>query len=320
MITKNTVFILGAGASAPYGYPVGIGLRDDICLNFAQDIETLLRKSNTEYSYLMDLLELIPDFVQAFRMSRNKSIDRWLSVNPRYKEIGKLAIANSIVKHENQANLLFEGKDKAPDWFTVLFNEMIAGSSLPEHFMMQKGGFITFNYDRVLEYLFYDSFKNTYSGLPDHEVSRILSSLGTSIIHVYGTIDDPPWEKGRSTYAKDYNLTYLSKARNGIRIINERTNDSGTAAMEWRHFRDIIFADVDSIFFLGFGYDPENLRILDIPNYPDGHKPAIYGTAHGLLAEEIAQARNRVLRGDPCLVEPCDCTTLLRKYLHRVMI
>ncbi len=319
MITKNTVFILGAGASAPYGYPVGIGLRDDICINFSQDIETLLRKSNTESSYLMDLLDLMPDFVKAFKGSRNKSVDRWLSVNPRYKEIGKLAIANSIVKHENRASLFFEGKDKAPDWFTVLFNEMLAGSSRPEHFMMQKAVFVTFNYDRVLEHLFYDSFKNTYPDLPDHEASRILSSLSTSIIHTYGVIDEPPWKKGRSTYGKDYNLTYLNKARTGIRVISERTDDHGVEAIPWKRYRHIVFADVNIIFFLGFGYDPDNLQILGIPNYAGEHKPAIYGTAHGLLAEEIAQARNRVSRGGGCLVEDCDCTMLLRKYLHLAM-
>ena len=34
MITENTVFILGARASCPYGFPSGAGLRDDICCNF----------------------------------------------------------------------------------------------------------------------------------------------------------------------------------------------------------------------------------------------------------------------------------------------
>ena len=44
MIGDETVFILGAGASAPYGYPIGGGLRDDICLNFKSDMSALLEK------------------------------------------------------------------------------------------------------------------------------------------------------------------------------------------------------------------------------------------------------------------------------------
>lgn len=31
MITENTVFILGAGGSCPYGYPTGMRLKDLIC-------------------------------------------------------------------------------------------------------------------------------------------------------------------------------------------------------------------------------------------------------------------------------------------------
>jgi len=30
MINDETVFVLSAGASVPYGYPTGIGLREDI--------------------------------------------------------------------------------------------------------------------------------------------------------------------------------------------------------------------------------------------------------------------------------------------------
>jgi len=268
---------------------------------------------------VLELMEEASEFIDKFRKSRNMSIDRWLSFNPHYKEIGKLAIANSIVKHENHDRLRFEGKDKSPDWFTFLFNEMIGGSPRPEHFMMQKGIFITFNYDRVLEHLFYESFKNTFSDLPNHEVDRILSSFGASIIHVYGTIDEPPWKKGGSTYGKDYNLSYLNKARTGIRIINERTNDHGIEAIPWRHQRDLIFAAVNTIFFLGFGYDSDNMRMLEIPNYPE-KGPAIYGTAHGLLPEEIYQVSHKELSVKIGSVEACDCTMLLRKYLYRAMV
>lgn len=31
MITENTIFILGAGASKPYGFPTGAELREQIC-------------------------------------------------------------------------------------------------------------------------------------------------------------------------------------------------------------------------------------------------------------------------------------------------
>jgi hypothetical protein len=50
MISKYTVFILGAGGSAPYGYPKSNGdLKDDICLNFKADMSNLFSTSKGDY-------------------------------------------------------------------------------------------------------------------------------------------------------------------------------------------------------------------------------------------------------------------------------
>ena len=47
MISNDTLFILGAGASAPYGYPKSSGdLKDDICLNFKADMDKLFKLGN----------------------------------------------------------------------------------------------------------------------------------------------------------------------------------------------------------------------------------------------------------------------------------
>lgn len=45
MIEQNAVFILGAGASVPYGYPTGQGLRADICKDFEKRIVSLVKSS-----------------------------------------------------------------------------------------------------------------------------------------------------------------------------------------------------------------------------------------------------------------------------------
>lgn len=37
MITQPIVFILGAGASAPYGFPVGKALMDNIIVNLGDE-------------------------------------------------------------------------------------------------------------------------------------------------------------------------------------------------------------------------------------------------------------------------------------------
>jgi hypothetical protein len=305
MIRDETVFILGAGASAPYGYPVGSAFKDDICLHFKSDIDSLMGSSQSSND-LMDLVEQADEFTNSFQRSRVRSIDRWLSLNRHFANIGKLAIVNSIVKHENPNELLFEGKDKSLDWFTVLFNVMISSLSRPEHFSYNKIAFITFNYDRLLEHLFYESFKHTFTRISDQERDRILSSL--SIIHVYGAIDDPPWKKNGYAYGKDYRLGYLNNSRTRIRIIHERTEEDVIMTL----MREQIIQTAKKVFFLGFGYDVDNLRIVNIPDDFKGD-PQIFGTAYDLLSEEI----DRVVRmmGSKAVIKKCDCTELLRRFL-----
>jgi len=105
MIREGTVFIIGAGASAPYGFPVGSGFRDDICLNFRKDIE----KFGVSSIDVLDMLEQADEFVERFRKSQIL-IDKWLSLNRRFENIGKLAIVNSIVKHEKLEELFLREK------------------------------------------------------------------------------------------------------------------------------------------------------------------------------------------------------------------
>jgi hypothetical protein len=221
MISNNTVFILGAGASAPYGYPKSSGeLRDDICLNFKTDMRNLFEKSKGDYLELGDLLTRdADDFIERFQNSRMRSIDSWLSLNKRYEDIGKLAIVNAIVKRENKSSVMFEGKDKSLDWFSVLFNEMMIYVAKPDHFYYREVYFVTFNYDRVFEHLLYESFRNTFSEVQLEEINRILSNI--TIIHVYGCIDDPPWKKGGYKYGGSYKLKYLDEARKRIKIVGE---------------------------------------------------------------------------------------------------
>jgi len=84
---------------------------------------------------------------------------------------------------------------------------------------------------------------------------------------------------------------------------------------------DLLIRSARKIFFLGFGYDQQNLEILRIPERFKGSllRPIILGTAKGQLKEEIDKIKLRFLsRVDAALaitIEDCDCAKLLRKYL-----
>jgi glycosyltransferase involved in cell wall biosynthesis len=313
MISNDTLFVLGAGASAPYGYPKSSGdLKDDICLNFKTDMIKLLDRCKGDYLELGDLLTRdADDFIEHFQNSRIQSIDKWLSHNDRYREIGKLAIVNAIVKCEDKSQVTFEGKDKSLDWFSMLFNEMMVDVTLPHHFSYHGAYFITFNYDRVFEHLLYESFKNTFSEVKPEKINEIL--FNTTIIHIYGCIDDPPWKKGGYKYGESYGLKYLDEARKRIKIVGENVAYSPRL---FRSQADLLLRSAKKIFFLGFGYDKQNLEILGIPQrFKDIPKPpSILGTGQGLLSVEIKKIKLRLGRPES-VIEACDCKELLRKNL-----
>jgi hypothetical protein len=70
------------------------------------------------------------------------------------------------------------------------------------------------------------------------------------------------------------------------------------------------------VFFLGFGYDSQNLEVLGIPQrfQARSEPPEIFGTGQGLLPEEIQSTQMKMGPGLPPTIKEFDCTELLRRY------
>lgn len=150
MINEPTVFILGAGASKPYHYPTGDGLKDFITGESFMKLFTYFRKR-----YSLDIArehweQRTRDFVETLRNTTG-SIDLFLSRRPEFTEIGKLAILYTIFYHEqgSQFESLSE-KEKKSDWYSYLYNKMTSLSRRPGEVSIgsNKVSFVTFNYDR----------------------------------------------------------------------------------------------------------------------------------------------------------------------------
>lgn len=94
MITEKTVFILGAGASMPYGYPSGRQLKNQV-------IETLRKDSGPGFKRLIDF-GYRPSQLKIFRdalfLSGKLSVDALLEHQPELVNIGKSAIAFVLTK------------------------------------------------------------------------------------------------------------------------------------------------------------------------------------------------------------------------------
>ena len=100
MITHDTVFILGAGASKPYGFPTAWELKLDIIKNFHKRIQKIISGYN---SYLGNYEQVLTQFINHFRDSHNVSIDLFLSRNPLFSSIGKDAIVLSLLESEKSS-------------------------------------------------------------------------------------------------------------------------------------------------------------------------------------------------------------------------
>lgn len=268
MITKPTVLILGAGASAPYEFPMGEELWEILC-------------NDLQSGYLHDFLlsnGFNADDILSFRdnlfESGKISIDAFLEHRKEFLKIGKLAIATVLTKYED-GNILFNsGKGK---WYKYLFDKINSPSF--EKFSDNKISIITFNYDRSFEHFLFNSVQKSY-GKSDEECAVVISKI--PIIHLHGRLGYLPWQnKNGRHYKKDNSKEDIIKSADEIKIIHEDI-DRDSEFLEARER----MKEAERIYILGFGYNEINVQRLGIRDLmADGKK--IIGTAKGFMGQEF---------------------------------
>lgn len=332
MIEKRTVFILGAGASCPYGFPTGRGLRAKIIGEFVSAYESLLdeRKKlgidgiNEGYPSSQDT----KSFVTRFDESSTESIDLFLSRHPQFERIGKIAIALTILNMEHSSRFRERMRNPSEDWYFHLFNSLtreLAGRDGYRSFARSNVAFVTFNYDRSLEYFLFNSLLHAFEGADPVKVEEQI--LRIPIIHVYGQVAPLQWHDPNGQNVLKYGKCMDSfRAINWLNVINclyvvreERRNPNLEQA------RDEI-EEADRVFFLGFGYGNENLKTLGFPNVLKRNHH-ICGTAMGLTAKEMRDIAHTFVDGlqhsgngaarvdQQVQMRDCDCVHLLREFL-----
>ncbi len=155
MIVKDTVLILGAGASKPYGFPLGAELRDDVIrARHKIELDYLLEK-NMKFNH-----DYYAKFAEDLRTSGYSSVDAFLENRDDWIDIGKLAIAHKLILYEQNARL-FPPNQPKDHWYECLWQKLSAESW--KQFKKNRITIITFNYDRSLEHylsaIIYNNFK-----------------------------------------------------------------------------------------------------------------------------------------------------------------
>jgi hypothetical protein len=267
MIKSNTVFVLGAGASVPYGYPTGAGLIEKvISVACNEEVYKAYHQCLTPEKRFSSALAL-GDFAREFQRllidANPASIDYFLKLRGEYMGLGKVAIAY-VIKACAMALKASQQNIAGSDWYSYLRN-MIFEDTFAET-CNNRIAFITFNYDTSLEEYFYKQLEYYYPGSNKEAFFKHIT-----IEHIHGKIHRLPWERNElpdmtiarpalrqpldSTPHLDADM--IKNMATGIRLYHEGEDDSVLKSISRR------IREAEKAFYLGFGFHKDNVAKLN---------------------------------------------------------
>lgn len=263
------MFILGAGASMPYGFPSGEELVGKIIKELSEPTLNQPKRILCELDFSEYDIQL---FQSQLRLSQRSSIDAFLEYRPEFLKIGKAAIATILIPYEKENELYDRG-----DWYKYLFNRLDRNFSGREHLT-----FVTYNYDRSLEHYFFTSSMSSF-GFSRDETEKFLSDI--SFIHIHGHLGFLPWqnEVSRPYTNGEVSATIVAQATRNIKIISDDVEDS----TEYKIAGNCLLS-AQRVCFLGFGFHPINVTRILGSNWLS-KRPGLDGTAFGMTGSERRQ-------------------------------
>jgi hypothetical protein len=306
MFTVPTVLIIGAGASAAAGLPLGPGLAERIAekandRDFRRAVTGILHQRSVQFPSpsIVDGLEAIS---QGVRLSR--SIDRFIEEydhHPAVRSLGKILIADEILAAEASSRVA-----QAIDGFGFVdvYNSAVAKCWYGDfaakwlgdvkHREVQHSNHnlrvVSFNYDRVFELYLTSFILKKYRGLDPSAASSVVSSL--RVIHPYGslgTLPNFPLDFGARPVpfgGESGQLSYSIGLSEGLRTFGE--SQASAVADEVKG----VLQNAAQIIFLGFSFERMNMNLLELAGR-QGNRPFVYASAYGV--SEAAEKMNRQL-------------------------
>lgn len=323
---KKTTFVVGAGASAEFGLPVGTGLAAEIKKSA---LLTDSDGSDTTQRALLGILEakfpLIPDrhrqsqalfdihdgihtavSIDAFihRHSRDRNIEYW----------GKVLIALEVLKAERNSSLaaahwdefssdpnaLIEIGDKMlknPDytWIGAFFRTLSDGV-LNYRDLGKDVTIICFNYDRCIEAYLAETIADAYRVHIEDALKVVETNF--HIIHPYGYLGKlhvRPGARGRGRLSFGYVLSDEGE----IDSIAENIHTYTEQAHDYDKVQEIhtAMSECTNLVFLGFGFNNQNLNLLRVKKaFRDVDTTKnVYATGFGLYKQIEGTLKRRIM-------------------------
>jgi hypothetical protein len=258
----KTTLILGAGASHPYGYPIGQGLISDIVRACDEVTPTSGFAESHVNNFRQDLLK-----------SGCRSIDSFLVTRNDYHDLAKYLICKILLKLENE-NRVFHVSLLGDQniWYNNFFEELKL-----EDFESLK--IVTFNYDRSLEYFLNEKIRAKYN-MSVAEAAKAVKKI--EIHHVHGRLPHLPGEKdgengipyGFYGRPNDFNNASLKSFASNLKTAFEARDATD------RYYK--IVSESERVIFLGFGFIKENMITLGLDeNFTCTSENVYYATLFG---------------------------------------
>ncbi len=199
-IQHNTVFIIGAGCSMPYGFPSGQKLIEGI-------LEHPLEFPGEQFIDALNQIAVDEQARSRLSLSGFPSIDQFLEKQQSLHSWGRLRVSKIILEAERQyleaSRTLSTRVNPTPgkqrqteirrfDWVQQLWSQFL-DCPLAE-FENHKVAFITYNYDRLIEHVLWTAMSTIHS---DRAASR-QALTRIPVLHLHGSLgqlqmgnDDP---------------------------------------------------------------------------------------------------------------------------------
>jgi hypothetical protein len=259
MIPNNSVFILGAGASAHLGFPNNRELKKRITEHVEDSSSSLFKKLRQNGHDDKEIAGFAHDMRRSIHT--RETMDVFLATRTDYCGIGAYSVAYELRGFEDEAKLF---SSDTPNWYKILYKELKLDHP-PDTW--NRVPIVTFNYERSLEAYLNGTVEanNTPSGRRDEKI-RALQSY--PIYHVYGSFGS----LAELRYSPPSENENLNSAAANLRFMFQSFDNEDV-----RQARKKI-DDAEHIIFLGFGYDQRNVQQLGLnPTSDAQHR--FHGTA-----------------------------------------
>jgi hypothetical protein len=287
MIRRPTVLILGAGASAEYGFPVGRSLLLEIVRGLRGATRLKLDMQGCGFAD-----DLINQFSSELEASNQPSVDAFLEQhkqNVDFEKLGKAAIAKSLILCEAHSTLRRQSELKLYEdiWHKA--------SATPGTYPGNRLSILTFNYDRSLEKFLRSSLSASHPEFRNEglEFERAVNAF--PIFHLYGSLgallkSDPSYLMYGGADHPALPPTILA-ASERIKLYHQAKFESSPL----EQIRTAI-QEAEIVCFLGFGFYPTNIKLLQFCDLGKNEKTKLYASALGLQRGQQEAARQALGR------------------------